>query len=603
MHQTTNEASDEAEIGIERVRATLEQIPLAAFVSIANAVLMTGVLVTAEPTGGVGVYVWLGVAVLVTAGRLSLWWAHRHIGSTPERYRVWALASTCNALTAGLLWGIGSVLLLPTSSIDQMFWVFVIGGMCAGAASLHYPHLPTVIAFIVPAALPLAIWFALTGAARLAACAAMIVIFLIALMATSRRSSQYFGETLRLRVEVAKRTRELDTANKRLKAEIAERRVTEASLRHAQKMEAVGQLTGAIAHDFNNLLSASLGSLGLLRNYIPNDNHRAARLLATASQAAERGAALTQRLLAFGRRQALMPEVVDLPQLINGMSALLNSSLGTSAKVVMRFPQFVAPVEVDANQLELAILNLAMNARDAMLTGGEITITAQHEEEHLQAANGLPPGQYVVLSVIDTGQGMDEATLIRATEPFFTTKDVGRGTGLGLSMVHGFAAQSGGCFLLHSEKGVGTTAELWLPRAKGASALSGLTHRAQHARQPQQGTVLVVDDDPLVLTSTAAMLENLGYATIGAIAGQEALERLRQDRQVDLVITDYAMPGMTGVQLADELRHIRPHLPVLLMTGYADLQGSALGSIERLAKPLRQDILARALESHLTKTV
>jgi signal transduction histidine kinase len=600
MYKASNERSDEAEVGVERVRATLEQIPIAAFVTIANAALMTGVLMATEPSRGV--YVWFAAAVFVTTGRLGLWWLHRRIGSTPERYRVWALASTCSALAAGLLWGIGSILLLPSSAIDQMFWVFLIGGMCAGAASLHYPHLPTAIAFIVPAALPLSIWFALAGSARLVACAAMIVIFLIALMITSRRSSRYFGETLRLRVDVAKRTRELSAANERLQAEIAERRVTEASLRQAQKMEAVGQLTGAIAHDFNNLLTAVLGSLALLRNYIPHDNHRAARLLATASQGAERGAALTQRLLAFGRRQTLMPEAVDLPELINGMSALLNSSLGAGVRVVTRFPQVVAPVEIDANQLELAILNLAVNARDAMPAGGDITITARHEEEHRQAADGLPPGQYVVLSVIDAGQGMDEATLARAMEPFFTTKGVGRGTGLGLSMVHGFAAQSGGRFLLHSKVGVGTTAELWLPRARAASAPRGAAREAQDALQPQHGTVLVVDDDPLVLTSTAAMLEDLGYVTIEAIAGQEALERLGQNTQVDLVITDYAMPGMTGVQLADELHRLRPRLPVLLMTGHADLQGAASGGLERLAKPLRLETLAKALESCLAKT-
>ena len=600
MRQASSERSDEAEVDIERVRAALEQIPVAAFVTIANAALMTGVLMATEPARGV--YVWAGAAVLVSAARLALWWVHRHIGSRPERYRLWALASTCSALAAGLLWGIGSVLLLPKSDIDQMFWVFLIGGMCAGAASLHYPHLPTALAFIVPAALPLSIRFALDGSARLAACATMIVVFLIALMVTSRRSSMYFGETLRLRVDVAKRTRDLNAANEQLQAEITERLATEASLRQAQKMEAVGQLTGAIAHDFNNLLTAVLGSLTLLRNCIPPDDRRAARLLDTAAQGAERGAALTQRLLAFGRRQALMPEIVDLPILVNGMSTLLSSSLGPGVNIVMRFPDVVAPVEIDANQLELAVLNLAVNARDAMPGGGDITITARQEEEHLRTADGLPPGAYVVLSVIDTGEGMDEDTLARAMEPFFTTKGIGRGTGLGLSMVHGFAAQSGGRFLLHSRRGEGTRAELWLPRAQAIAVTAPPVRNAPQTRESQQGTVLVVDDDPLVLTSTAAMLEDLGYRTIEAVAGQEALERLRQAAQVDLVITDYAMPGMTGIQLADELHRIRPRLPVLLMTGYADLHGSALAGIERLAKPLRQDALAKALENCFART-
>lgn len=600
MRQASQEHPNEAEVTSERVRAAFEQIPVAALVTLANAALMTAVLMATEPARGI--YAWLAVAVLVTAARLALWWAHRHARPRPGQYRRWALASTCGALAAGVLWGVGSVLLLPKSEIDQLFWVFLIGGMCAGAASLNYPHLPTALAFIVPAGLPLAIRFALDGSARLAAGAAMIVVFLTALVVTSRRSSKYFGETLRLRVDVAERTRDLIAANEKLQAEITERLAAEASLRHAQKMEAVGHLTGAIAHDFNNLLTAIMGSLTLLRKCIPADDQRATRLLNTAAQGAERGAALTQRLLAFGRRQALMPEAVDVPGLINGMSALLGSSLGPGVRVVTRFPKIVAPVEIDANQLELAVLNLAVNARDAMPNGGNLTIAAR-QEEVLREADGLPPGSYVVLSVMDTGEGMDEATLARAMEPFFTTKGVGRGTGLGLSMVHGFAAQSGGWFLLHSERGVGTTAELWLPRAKTITAPAIPAREIQRTQELRHGTVLVVDDDRLVLTSTADMLEDLGYTTIQAVVGQEALELLHDGAQVDLVITDYAMPGMTGIQLAEELHRTRPRLPVLLMTGYAELPGTAFLGIERLAKPINQEALATAIGNCFARAV
>ena len=595
MRRASREHPNEAEITSERVRAAFEQIPVAALVTMANATLMAAVLTATEPVRWV--YAWFALAVLVTAGRLALWWAHRHAGPTPEQYRRWALASTCGALASGLLWGGGSVLLLPNSEIDQLFWVFLIGGMCAGAASLHYPHLPTALAYIA-----LAIRFALDGSARLAAAAAMIVVFLAALVVTSRHSSKYFGETLQLRVDVAERTRDLIAAKENLQAEVTERLATEASLRHAQKMEAVGHLTGAIAHDFNNLLTAILGSLALLRKSIPVADLRATRLLATATQGAERGAALTQRLLAFGHRQALMPEVLDLPGLINGMSALLGSSLGPGVGIVTRFPKIVAPVEIDANQLELAVLNLAVNARDAMPNGGTITIGARQEEVHRRAADGLAPGTYVVLSVMDTGEGMDEATLARAMEPFFTTKGIGRGTGLGLSMVHSFTSQSGGRFLLHSEKGVGTTAELWLPRAQTITAPAIPAREIQRTQDPRHGTVLVVDDDQLVLTSTAAMLEDLGYTAMQAEVGQEALELLRDGVQVDLVITDYAMPGMTGIQLAEELHRTRPRLPVLLMTGYAVLPGTA-AEIERLAKPINQDALAKAVGNCIARAI
>jgi signal transduction histidine kinase len=235
-------------------------------------------------------------------------------------------------------------------------------------------------------------------------------------------------------------------------------------------MEALGQLTGGIAHDFNNLLMIVLGSLSLLRKRLAEGDIEASRLLDTAVQGAERGAALTERLLAFGRRQALEPEVVQLPALVSNMATLLSSSLGASVHVTMRFPEALSPVEVDPNQLELALLNLAVNARDAMPSGGEIAIGAREEAVRWGEADAVPPGGYVVLSVTDTGHGMDEATLTRATEPFFTTKTVGKGTGLGLSVVHGFAAQSGGQFLLYSTKGVGTVAELWLPRAQSAVA-------------------------------------------------------------------------------------------------------------------------------------
>src|SRR5215211_7655224 len=494
--------SREAEVRAARIQAAFEQIPVAAIVTAANAILMAGVLVAAGQ--GRGAYAWLALSILVAATRLAVWRVYRR--AAPERgdYQRWSLASTYGAFAAGLLWGGGSFLLFPEGEIYQLFWAFLIAGMCAGAVALHYAYLPSALAFIFPAGLPLVIRFALEGEQRSAAAAAMIGVFLVALVVTVRRSSRYFGETLQLRIDLAERTHELDASNTLLRQEIAERQATQASLHHAQKMEAVGQLTGGIAHDFNNLLTAVLGSLALLRKRLPAGDPRIARLLDNAVQGAERGAALTQRLLAFGRRQALRPEIVHIPTLIGGMAALLRSSLGSSVQIRLHLPEGLPPVEVDVNQLELALLNLAVNARDAMPDGGTLTVTARKDRMVSAPDGGLPPGSYVVLSVADTGQGMDEAILARAMEPFFTTKGVGKGTGLGLAMVHGFAAQSGGRLVLQSTVGAGTSAELWLPQADGVapSTLPASAGAEPAIPKPTRRlAVLVVDDDPLVLAS------------------------------------------------------------------------------------------------------
>jgi signal transduction histidine kinase len=435
--------SIEGEVRIERLSVAFQQIPVAVVVTVVNAVLMSAVLMGTEDDRRV--YVWLAVTVLIAATRLALWLAYCHVRSASIQYGPWSAASTCGALAAGLLWGGGSVLLLPVSETYQLFWVFLIGGMCAGATALHYAHLPTLLAFVVPASSPLALRFALEGSGRRAAAAAMIAVFVAALVVISRRSSNYFGEIQRQRLDPA--------------------------ASHDQKMKAVGHLTGGIAHDFNKLLTAVLSSLALLRKHLPADEKQVARVLDNAIQGAERGAALTQRLLAFGRRQALMPEVVDLPVLVCRMSALLRSSVGAGVRVVMRFPDALPQVEADVSQVELALLNLAVNARDAMPDGGYITIAAHEDHVRWREADGLLLGHYVVLSVTDTGVGMDKTTLTQAMEPFFTTKGVGKGTGLGLSMVHGFAAQSGGRFRLYSRKGAGTVAEIWLPRAKAAASV------------------------------------------------------------------------------------------------------------------------------------
>ncbi|MEK0084400.1 ATP-binding protein [Benzoatithermus flavus] len=397
----------------------------------------------------------------------------------------------------------------------------------------------------------------------------------------------------------------------RLNAEL-ERRVEErtqeresalAQLFQAQKVDAVGQLTGGVAHDFNNLLMAVLTNLDLLRNRLAGDP-KALRLIGGAIQAAERGATLTQRLLAFARRQDLQPRAVDLPELVQGLADLLQRSVGPLVCIRIEAPQDLPAARVDPHQLELALLNLAVNARDAMPTGGTLTIALARDTVGFAHPAGLAPGDYVRIDVIDVGVGMDATTLRRAVEPFFSTKGPGRGTGLGLSMVHGLAAQSGGTLQLTSRLGEGTTATLWLPVAEVGRIAAEEAASAEpiHASE-RSATILVVDDDALVRMGTVAMLDELGHSVMEADSGQEALELLRERTDIDLVITDYAMPGMTGAALAREVRELRPGLPVLLATGYAELPEGATLDLPRLGKPYRLAELAALLRELLPWTV
>ena len=379
--------------------------------------------------------------------------------------------------------------------------------------------------------------------------------------------------------------------------DITERKATEMRLREAQKMEAVGHFTGGAAHDFNNLLMAVLGSLELLRKRLPDDQGMRA-LLDTAMQGAKRGATLTQRMLAFARRQELKREAVALYGLVSGMKEFLEHSMGPFIDVEIDVPRHLPRVSTDANQLETALQNLALNARDAMPGGGRIEISAREKPVLTADAFNLTPGDYVCISVTDAGEGMDEATLSRATQPFFTTKGVGKGTGLGLSMVDGLAAQSGGRLVVHSQLGRGTTVELWLPIAE-AGLRSGRDASAAGTSIPQPAAnslvVLAVDDDTLVLTNMAAMLEDLGHTVIDVGSGAKALEVIDAGTRIDLVISDQAMPGMTGAQLFDAVRARRPHLPLVLATGYAEFPVGSDISVRRLAKPFTQRELAEAV--------
>jgi PAS domain S-box-containing protein len=383
-----------------------------------------------------------------------------------------------------------------------------------------------------------------------------------------------------------------ETLEQRVVERAAELALAQEALRQAQKMEAMGQLTGGVAHDFNNLLTPIIGSLDLLHRK-ELGGPREQRLVEGALQSAERAKTLVQRLLAFARRQPLQPGPVDVPELVRGMVDLVASTSGPQIRIDTRLDEPLPFARADGNQLEMAILNLAVNARDAMAGGGTLTIAATAEAVGPGGREGLAPGRYVRLSVADTGIGMDEATLRRAVEPFFSTKGVGRGTGLGLSMVHGLAAQLGGALTLESREGEGTTAALWLPVSDEAAAPAALRREPEAAGAARAGTVLLVDDEALVRASTADMLAELGYDVLEAESAQEALA-LIEAGPLDLVITDHLMPGLSGTDLARIIAAERPGLPVLVVSGYADLEGLP-PDLPRLTKPFRQIDLAERL--------
>ena len=357
-------------------------------------------------------------------------------------------------------------------------------------------------------------------------------------------------------------------------------------LQQSQKMESIGKLTGGVAHDFNNLLMAVIGNLDLLRKRVPEDP-RSLRLIDGAMQGAKRGATLTKRMLAFARQQDLDTRSADVGSLLLGMDDLLKRTLGP--QIILRFdiPDGQLWAEIDANQVELAILNLAINSRDAMPSGGTISIAAcMHDSSD---GGRFAPGPFVCISVTDTGQGMDPDTLRKAIEPFYSTKSIGKGTGLGLSMVHGLAVQLGGKLELASEPGSGTRATLWLPAAKSAPPVDAPAEPLVAPTRP--ATILVVDDDPLIAMSTVDMLEDLGHKVIEVHSAKQALEILERGDVVDLIMTDHAMPGMTGTELAVIAQQKRPRLPVLLATGYADLPNGQKSDLPRLSKPYNQSQL------------
>ncbi|GAA0867456.1 hypothetical protein GCM10009116_00320 [Brevundimonas basaltis] len=405
-----------------------------------------------------------------------------------------------------------------------------------------------------------------------------------------------------------------ETLEERVSREVAERESAQEALRQSQKMEAVGQLTGGIAHDFNNLLTVVLGNVNLAVRTLreAGGNPRIERLLGSAQKGGERAAALTQRLLAFSRRQPLAPKVVEVDALAVGMSDLLHRSLGETIELDIVTSPGLWRIEADPNQLEASLLNLAVNARDAMPDGGRLTIetsNVQLDESDAARRPEVAPGHYVCITVSDTGSGIPSDVLGKVFEPFFTTKEVGKGTGLGLSMVYGFARQSGGHVDLQSEPGEGATVRLYLPRMAQAPDAADAAETAPRLEPGASSeTILVVEDDDDVRTFTVEVLRGLGYRVLEAHDGVSAIRLLeRQARAVDLLFTDVVMPGMSGGELATAARELRPDIRVLFTSGYTrnaiGQDGRLKPGTEMIAKPFTAELLAARLRDMLDQPV
>ena len=391
-----------------------------------------------------------------------------------------------------------------------------------------------------------------------------------------------------------------------LYAEAERRDLAEQALRQSQKMEAVGQLTGGVAHDFNNLLTIIIGNLGIAKRGVVEA--RAERALNNALVGAERAAQLTQRLLAFSRRQPLNPRVLDINKLIVAISDLLTRTLGENVQLETISGAGLWNVEVDASEMESTLLNLALNARDAMPDGGKLTIetgNAYLDEEYCRKHEGIAPGQYILIAVSDSGAGMSAETIDRAFEPFFTTKEVGKGTGLGLSQVYGFMKQSGGHVKIYSEPGEGTTIKLYLPRRDG-DEVAATADDDLNAERGGGETILIVEDDDGVRQYASEILRDLNYQVIEAKDSATALRLLDADKKFDLLLTDVVLPGKNGRELASEVERRRPGTKIIFMTGYSRNaivhQGRLDPGIELIPKPLTERVLARKIRQLLNRS-
>jgi signal transduction histidine kinase/CheY-like chemotaxis protein len=566
-----------------QIDAVYRQAPIVFIVNILNFTLVAVLL--SSYSGQTLWLLFLGVNVISTGAQLIGCLFYFAIKGTVGSTKAWAIIATLGSGFSGFVWGVGSALLLPDNLVEETFVAFVIGGMCVASLVSFSCHFPTFIAYVLPASLPLAARFFMGD---WPVHGDMIVVFAVAITIAAHKSSRSFVTGIQLNAELTSKTNQLTAANSRLELEIEQRRSIEDQLRQAQKMEAIGQLTGGIAHDFNNLLTAVIGHLEMAQDLLDGDL-RTSRLLQAALRVADRGAALTRHLLAFARRQRLEPRVVDVAAVIRDLEDVLRQTIGPQIRLVTKAKRDLYRAWADPEQLELAMLNLALNARDAMPSGGTLLIEAENQQDRSTDCQPYPvSGDCVVVSVSDTGIGMDAETLAHAFEPFFTTKALGLGSGLGLSIVHGFAAQSGGSVQISSSLGQGTKVDLWLPRTNDLLMKYAEQEQETYLAEPCEGRILVCDDDTDVRSVVGASLRDSGYLVWEADNPTVALEILEREKPLDLFVVDYAMPEMTGLTAIERARAGQHGLKVLLMSGHADiLQAGGRAGIPLLPKPFK----------------
>ena len=560
----------------EQVRTTYAHLPLTLSVSVLNSILVGFVLNSVVSQSRI--LIWVGLVVGLSALRLATWRAYMRRKDLWHRSR-WTQFSTAGALASGILWGASTFVFLPLDVSHVLFLALVIAGMCAGAATVHAAHFPSVIAFILPATVPLIVNLLMQDNKLQVASGIMAGVFGVSLCLASLQFRKWFRETTAARLILARRKKQINEANVRLRAETANHHATEAKLQHAQKMEAIGLLTAGVAHDFNNILLAIGGSAELIASHrAPDSPH--ARQFRTIIEAVERAATLTRQLLAVGRKQSLMPRPADINEILRAMEELLITTLGGHGSIELQLASTPSIVFVDTAELERAVLNLVINARDAMPNGGLVAIrTANLNVDDPNSETEGLVGNLVMISVSDTGIGMSESVRLRAFDPFFTTKDIGHGSGLGLSQVYGLVKQSGGESRIDLYIGRGATVSIYLPKISNelvspqAARISPTGHKPATIppRSMREGRrILLLDDDHQVLETVEEILSDAGYTVAAFASASEALEDVNGPKPIDLMVVDFAMPDMRGDQFAARARARRSAVPILFISGYAE---------------------------------
>jgi signal transduction histidine kinase/ActR/RegA family two-component response regulator len=578
---------DEKQVLTARLRAIFDQAPITlsvtVLISLGTAFLSVG------DAPGAWLSAWFAAMNVQVAARwiAAVRFARGGDRSGTVRIEPWRGICLMGSAFSGVLWGALPLLLWHAPHEKRVLLAAIIGGMCAGTTAVNSAYFPVVFAFLLPATLPIVASFAARGTLADGVTAAMIAIFPAALSGASLRAHRMFGQHCRLELEAARQSRELTATQARLTQELQERQQAEARLHQGQKMQAIGQLAGGIAHDINNVLQAISGAAALIERN-PADAAQSKRLARMVAEAAGRGAAVTRRLLAFSRRGDLRAEPIDPAALLTDMREILSHTLGAGIGISVLVPADTPKLRADKEQLETVLINLAANARDAMNGNGLLSMSVRLET--VTGSPDLAPGRYVRIMVRDTGAGMSAATLSRATEPFFTTKPKGEGTGLGLAMARGFAEQSEGALLIESTLGVGTCVNLWFPVA--VAAPSPRAPVPAPALSLGRRSLLVVDDEDLVREIIGEALTAEGYAVRTAASGREGLDFLDGEAAVDLVISDLSMPGMDGLTFVKEAQRRRAKLPAIILTGFASdaaelaVGGALRGTFTLLRKPI-----------------